>query len=85
MDSHIPLPERDLDKPFLMPIEDTFSIPGRGTVITGSIERGVIKKGDEVELIGHGRKTIRTNTTGNSLHLSNRALFYGGFFYHVEF
>lgn len=64
VDSHIPLPERDLDKPFLMPIEDTFSIPGRGTVITGSIERGVVKKGDEVELIGHGRKPIKTNTTG---------------------
>ena len=61
---------RDLDKPFLMPIEDTFSIPGRGTVITGSIERGVIKKGDEVELIGHGKKLVKTNTTGRWLHIS---------------
>ena len=53
-----------------MPIEDTFSIPGRGTVITGSIERGVIKKGDEVELIGHGKKSVKTNTTGRWLHIS---------------
>lgn len=64
IDEHIPLPARDLDKPFLMPIEDNFSIPGRGTVVTGSIERGVIKKGDEVEIIGHGKNTIKTTTTG---------------------
>lgn len=70
IDEHIPLPVRDLDKPFLMPIEDTFSIPGRGTVITGSIERGVIKKGDEVELIGHGRKPVKTNTTGRLHYIS---------------
>lgn len=64
VDGHIPLPERDLDKPFLMPVEDSFSIPGRGTVITGSIERGVIKKGDEVELLGQGKNTIKTIATG---------------------
>lgn len=64
VDEHIPLPQRDLDKPFLMPVEDSFSIPGRGTVISGSIERGVIKKGDEVELIGHGKDTIKTIATG---------------------
>lgn len=64
IDGHIPLPERDLDKPFLMPVEGVFSIPGRGTVITGSIERGVIKKGNEVELVGHGKDSIKTTTTG---------------------
>lgn len=64
VDDHIPLPVRDLDKPFLMPVEDSFSIPGRGTVISGSIERGVIKKGDEVELIGHGKDVIKTTATG---------------------
>jgi len=63
IDSHIPLPVRDLDKPFLMPIESTFSIPGRGTVISGSIERGVIKKGEELELIGQG-KHMTTIATG---------------------
>ena len=63
VDAHIPLPVRDLDKPFLMPVEDSFSIPGRGTVITGSIERGVIKKGEEVELLGMGN-SIKTTATG---------------------
>ena len=52
MDEFIPEPERDIDKPFLMAIEDVFSIKGRGTVVTGRIERGVIKVGDEVEIIG---------------------------------
>ncbi|XP_032236770.1 elongation factor Tu [Nematostella vectensis] len=63
VDSHIPTPARDLDKPFLLPIEDVFSISGRGTVVTGRIERGVIKKGDEVEFVGHGSK-IKTTVTG---------------------
>jgi len=52
LDEYIPLPPRDLDQPFLMPIEDIFSIEGRGTVVTGRIERGVIKIGDEVEIVG---------------------------------
>src|SRR5690606_36382174 len=52
LDSYIPTPERDVDKPFLMPVEDVFSISGRGTVVTGRIERGVIKVGDEVEIVG---------------------------------
>ena len=52
VDTYIPLPERDEDKPFLMPVEDVFSIKGRGTVATGRIERGMIKVGDEVEIIG---------------------------------
>jgi elongation factor Tu len=52
LDSYIPLPQRDVDKPFLMPIEDVFSISGRGTVVTGRIERGTIKVGEEVEIVG---------------------------------
>ncbi|MFA5498854.1 MAG: elongation factor Tu [Candidatus Cloacimonadia bacterium] len=63
VDSYIPLPERATDKPFLMPIEDVFSIPGRGTVVTGRIERGVIKIGDKVERVGI-RETIETTCTG---------------------
>lgn len=50
-----------------MPVEDSFSIPGRGTVITGSIERGVIKKGEEVELLGLGKNSIKTTATGINL------------------
>jgi len=63
LDSYIPEPERVLDKPFLMPIEDVFSIEGRGTVVTGRIERGVIKTGEEVEIIGL-RPTAKTTCTG---------------------
>ena len=62
-DSFIPEPERDVDKPFLMPVEDVFSITGRGTVGTGRIERGIIKVGDEVEIIGMGEKK-KTTVTG---------------------
>ena len=62
IDSFIPEPERDVDKPFLMPVEDVFSITGRGTVATGRIERGIVKKGEEVELVGMGadHKTVVT-------------------------
>ena len=62
IDSYIPTPERDTDKPFLMPVEDVFSITGRGTVGTGRIERGVVKVGEEVEIVGLGahRKTVCT-------------------------
>src|SRR5690606_21976389 len=63
LDSYIPTPERDVDKPFLMPVEDVFSISGRGTVVTGRIERGVIKVGDEVEIVGI-RPTAKTTVTG---------------------
>ena len=52
MDEYIPVPERAMDKPFLMPIEDVFSISGRGTVVTGRIERGIVKVGEEVEIVG---------------------------------
>jgi elongation factor Tu len=62
-DSFIPEPERDIDKPFLMPVEDVFSISGRGTVATGRIERGVVKVGDEVEIVGI-RETAKTTVTG---------------------
>jgi elongation factor Tu len=63
IDEYIPIPERDVDKPFLMPVEDVFSITGRGTVATGRIERGRIKPGDEVEIVGLGahRKTVATS------------------------
>ena len=62
-DANIPLPERDTEKPFLMPIEDVFSIPGRGTVVTGKVEQGVINTGDEIEVVG-GRKPFQTTCTG---------------------
>ncbi len=52
MDDYIPMPKREIDKPFLMPIEDVFSISGRGTVVTGRIERGIVKVGEEVEIVG---------------------------------
>ncbi|MGQ9484717.1 MAG: elongation factor Tu [Desulfosoma sp.] len=63
VDSYIPDPVRDIDKPFLMPIEDVFSISGRGTVVTGRVERGVISVGDEVEIVGF-RPTMKTVCTG---------------------
>lgn len=64
VDEVIPLPERPIDQPFLMPIEDVFSIEGRGTVVTGRIERGVIKVGDNVDVLGMGRKDQKTAVTG---------------------
>ena len=63
LDEHIPEPERDVEKPFLMPIEDVFSISGRGTVVTGRVERGIIKVGDEIEIIGI-KETQKTTCTG---------------------
>ena len=62
VDSYIPTPQRDIDKPFLMPVEDVFSITGRGTVGTGRIERGIVKVGEEIEIVGMGahRKTVIT-------------------------
>ena len=62
-DTYIPMPERPVDKPFLMPIEDVFSITGRGTVATGRIESGIVKVGDEVEIVGL-RPTTKTTVTG---------------------
>ena len=63
VDAFIPEPQRDIDKPFLMPVEDVFSISGRGTVATGRVERGVIKVGEEVEIVGI-RDTVKTTVTG---------------------
>jgi elongation factor Tu len=63
MDEYIPVPKRDVDKPFLMPVEDVFSIKGRGTVGTGRVDRGVVKVGDEVEIVGL-RETRKTTVTG---------------------
>ena len=63
LDSYIPTPERATDKPFLLPIEDIFSISGRGTVVTGRVERGVVNVGDEVEVVGL-KATQKTTVTG---------------------
>ena len=63
MDKYIPVPKREIDKPFLMPVEDVFSISGRGTVVTGRIDRGIIKVNDEVEIIGL-KPTVKTVCTG---------------------
>src|SRR5574344_1347197 len=71
MDSYMPVPERDVTKPFLMPIEDIFSIEGRGTVVTGKIERGVIKVGEDVEIVGI-KDTIKTTVTG--IEMFNKSL-----------
>jgi elongation factor Tu len=64
VDSYIPEPTRDVDKPFLMPVEDVFSITGRGTVATGRVEQGVVKVGDEVEIVGIRPRTTKTVATG---------------------
>ena len=63
VDSYIPQPERAVDLPFLMPIEDVFSISGRGTVVTGRVERGIVKVGEEVEIVGI-KATVKTTCTG---------------------
>ncbi len=63
LDTYIPVPERETDKPFLMPIEDIFSIEGRGTVVTGKIERGIVKVGEEIEIVGL-KDTTKTTVTG---------------------
>ncbi len=64
VDAYVPEPERETDKPFLLPIEDVFSISGRGTVVTGRIERGIVKPGDEVEIVGLREKAEKTVVTG---------------------
>ena len=64
VDEYIPTPERDVDKPFMMPVEDVFSITGRGTVATGRVERGQVRVGDEVEIVGISEKTSKTTVTG---------------------
>jgi elongation factor Tu len=64
VDSYIPMPERPTDKPFLMPIEDVFTITGRGTVVTGRVERGQVKVGDEIEIIGMREEVVKKVVTG---------------------
>jgi elongation factor Tu len=71
LDTYIPVPERDTAKPFLMPVEDVFSIEGRGTVVTGRIERGVVKVGDEIEIVGM-KDTVKTTVTG--IEMFNKSL-----------
>ncbi len=71
LDSYIPQPERDLDKPFLLPVEDVFSIEGRGTVVTGRIERGQVNVGDEVEIVGIN-DTVKSTVTG--IEMFNKSL-----------
>ena len=63
VDEYIPEPERDVDKPFLMPVEDVFSIEGRGTVVTGRIETGIVKTGEEIAIVGF-KDTVKTTCTG---------------------
>jgi len=63
LDSYIPTPKRDIDKPFLMPVEDVFSISGRGTVVTGRVDRGIVKVGEEIEIVGL-KATVKTVCTG---------------------
>ena len=63
VDAYIPQPERPIDQPFLMPVEDVFSISGRGTVVTGRVERGIVKVGEEIEIVGL-RPTVKTTVTG---------------------
>ena len=67
VDSYIPLPQRDIDKPFLMPIEDIFTISGRGTVVTGRVERGKVKVGEEVEIVGLQRRRRRRCDRGGDV------------------
>ncbi|MBS3934253.1 MAG: elongation factor Tu, partial [Truepera sp.] len=67
IDGYIPTPERDIDKPFLMPVEDVFTITGRGTVATGRVDRGMVKTGDEVEIVGL-TATRKTVVTGVEMH-----------------
>eukprot|EP00441_Pelagodinium_beii_P045688 CAMPEP_0197623080 /NCGR_PEP_ID=MMETSP1338-20131121/3153_1 /TAXON_ID=43686 ORGANISM="Pelagodinium beii, Strain RCC1491" /NCGR_SAMPLE_ID=MMETSP1338 /ASSEMBLY_ACC=CAM_ASM_000754 /LENGTH=492 /DNA_ID=CAMNT_0043192927 /DNA_START=64 /DNA_END=1542 /DNA_ORIENTATION=+ len=64
VDEYIPTPERENDKPFLLAVEDVFSITGRGTVATGRVEQGLVKKGDDVEILGRGKKPIKSVVTG---------------------
>lgn len=64
VDEYVPTPERDTDKPFMMPVEDVFSITGRGTVATGRVERGQVRVGDEVEIVGIADETAKTTVTG---------------------
>jgi elongation factor Tu len=74
VDSYIPEPQREIDKPFLMPVEDVFTISGRGTVVTGRVERGQVKVGEEVEIVGY-KETVKTVVTG--VEMFKKILDYG--------
>src|SRR6186713_562265 len=74
VDSYIPEPQRDVDKPFLMPIEDVFTITGRGTVVTGRVEQGIVKIGEEIEIVGIHPQTAKTVVTG--VEMFNKTLDY---------
>src|SRR6266516_6307412 len=74
VDTYVPEPTRDLDTPFLMPIEDVFKLPGRGTVVTGRVEQGSIKVGEEIEIVGIHEKTEKTVVTG--VEMFNKTLDY---------
>ncbi len=71
LDEYIPVPDRDTDKPFLMPVEDIFSIEGRGTVVTGRIERGIVKVGEEIEIVGIKEESVKTTVTGVEMFNKN--------------
>ncbi len=71
VDTYIPLPPRETEKPFLMPVEDVFTITGRGTVATGKIETGVINSGDEVEIIGMQDEKLKSTITGVEMFRNN--------------
>lgn len=71
LDEYIPVPDRDTDKPFLMPVEDIFSIEGRGTVVTGRIERGIVKIGEEIEIVGIKEEPVKTTVTGVEMFNKN--------------
>src|SRR3978361_2372120 len=64
VDEFVPEPVRDIEKPFLMPVEDVFTITGRGTVVTGRVERGIVKVNEEVEIVGIREKSMKTIVTG---------------------
>lgn len=68
VDKHIPTPVRDLDKPFMLPVENVYSIPGRGTVVTGRLERGIVRKGNECEFVGYNKVTKSTVTGVEMFH-----------------
>jgi len=68
MDETIPVPKRPIDKPFMMSVDSTFTIAGRGTVVTGTVEQGKAKIGDEIEIVGYSDKTTKTIITGKYIH-----------------
>lgn len=64
MDAKIPLPTRTIDKPFMMSVESTYQIPGRGTVVTGTVDTGKVKIGEEIDIVGYSTRILKTTVTG---------------------